>query len=174
MQPPLNIVLVRVDNRLVHGQLLEAWVPHLEADCIIVVDDEVAGDFFRETVIRMAVPKEVEVMVCAVGEFAGSFQFTKGAGKNTIVLFCNISDAVKAFNLGFRFDKLNVGNVFSDECALCCSRSVSLGRGDLDRVIGLLNESGVTVELKGVPNDKPADFRQIVKGPPPLPLVADS
>ncbi|MDI6726272.1 MAG: PTS sugar transporter subunit IIB [Smithellaceae bacterium] len=171
MQPLFNIVLVRVDNRLVHGQLLEAWVPHLDADCIIIVDDEVMGDVFRETVIRMAVPREVEVIVSGVGEFAGSFQFTKGAGKNTIVLFCNIADAVRAFNLGFRFDKLNVGNVFSEQCALCCSRSVSLGRGDLDHIIGLLNDSGVTVELRGVPNDRPADFRQIIKMDAPLPMV---
>jgi len=38
-----NIVLVRVDSRLVHGQILEAWVPHVRAKCIIVVDNKVAG-----------------------------------------------------------------------------------------------------------------------------------
>jgi mannose/fructose/N-acetylgalactosamine-specific phosphotransferase system component IIB len=58
-----NMMLVRVDNRLVHGQILEAWVPFVEARCIMVVDDNSAGDFFCETVIRMAVPSDIEVNI---------------------------------------------------------------------------------------------------------------
>jgi len=56
-----EIVLVRVDERLIHGQILEAWVPFLKAACIIVANDGVAADFFRETVMRMAVPSETEL-----------------------------------------------------------------------------------------------------------------
>ena len=54
----MDIALVRVDNRLVHGQIIEGWVPYVRANCIFVVDDDVASDFFRETVIKMAVPRE--------------------------------------------------------------------------------------------------------------------
>ncbi|MDA8124239.1 MAG: PTS sugar transporter subunit IIB, partial [Deltaproteobacteria bacterium] len=39
----MDIALVRVDNRLVHGQILEAWIPYLQASCIVVVDDQVAS-----------------------------------------------------------------------------------------------------------------------------------
>jgi PTS system mannose-specific IIB component len=44
----MEIALVRVDNRLVHGQIIEAWVPFIHAGCIVVVDDDVASDFFRK------------------------------------------------------------------------------------------------------------------------------
>jgi mannose/fructose/N-acetylgalactosamine-specific phosphotransferase system component IIB len=71
----MDTALVRVDNRLVHGQILEAWVPFLQAACIIVVDDHVAGDFFRETVIKMAVPSEVEVIVSSVKSFSTNFTY---------------------------------------------------------------------------------------------------
>ncbi len=57
------MALVRVDNRLVHGQILEAWVPFIQAKCIMVVDDKHASDFFCETVIRMAVPSEIEINI---------------------------------------------------------------------------------------------------------------
>ena len=59
MADTYDIALVRVDNRLVHGQILEAWVPFIKAKCIFVVDDNSASDFFCETVIRMAVPSEI-------------------------------------------------------------------------------------------------------------------
>jgi len=157
-----NIVLVRVDNRLVHGQLLEAWIPRLGAECLIIANDEVAVDIFRETVIRMAVPKEIEVNIFGVEEFAKTHRFERGQGIKTIVLFSNITDALRAFQQGFRFIKLNVGNIFSDDSVLCCSRSVYLRQKDLDE-IGVLIKEEVLVELRGLPKDKSLNFRELVK-----------
>jgi len=160
---PLNIVLVRVDNRLVHGQLLEAWIPYLKAGCVIVVSDEAAADFFHETVIRMAVPNEIEVLVIGVEDFSREFPFTEGQGKNTVVLFSNIAGAARAYDRGFRFTSLNIGNVYDENCILCCSRSVLLSEQDIDLISTLINEKGVTVELRGVPRDEPEDFRNIIR-----------
>lgn len=162
MQESLDIALVRVDNRLVHGQILEAWVPFLEACCIVVVDDQVASDFFRETVIRMAVPSDVRVVISGVAEFAENSAFTKGRGPTTIVLFSSVSAAWSAYRLGFRFDKLNVGNVYNEECRLCCTPSVQLNDGDIRDITGLRN-AGVQIELRRVPGDKPIDLFEIVR-----------
>ena len=40
----MSVDLVRIDNRLIHGQVIEAWVPHVHATRIVVVDDQVASD----------------------------------------------------------------------------------------------------------------------------------
>ena len=106
-----DIALVRVDNRLVHGQILEAWVPFVEARCIMVVDDNSASDFFCETVIRMAVPSDIEVNICSVEDFAANYTYARGSGKKTIVLFSNITDALRAYEQGFHFETLNIGNL---------------------------------------------------------------
>jgi len=74
---------VRVDNRLIHGQILEAWVPYVQAACIVVADDDVANDFFRETVIRMAVPRDIEVVITSVADFAKNHSYGRvSRGKN--------------------------------------------------------------------------------------------
>jgi len=83
----MNCVLVRVDNRLVHGQIIEAWVPHLKIAQIIVVDDEVASDFFRETVIKMAVPSEMVVKIKSVEDFVREALGEAQGGARSIVLF---------------------------------------------------------------------------------------
>ncbi|OHE24168.1 MAG: hypothetical protein A2Z43_05635 [Syntrophobacterales bacterium RBG_19FT_COMBO_59_10] len=157
----MDIALVRVDNRLVHGQILEAWVPYLHASCIVVVDDQVACDFFRETVIRMAVPREVAITICGIGEFAQNHAAGRG-GKKTIVLFSSISDALTACRLGFSFKKLNIGNVYNENCTLCCTPSVLLSEGDI-RDISSLHEMGVQIELQRVPQEKSIDFYDIVR-----------
>jgi mannose/fructose/N-acetylgalactosamine-specific phosphotransferase system component IIB len=162
LQTPLDIALVRVDNRLVHGQILEAWVPFLKASCIIVVDDGVAGDYFRETVIRMAVPREVEVLVSSVNDFPEKITFHQGSGRKTIVLLSGITDALSIYRLGFRFQKLNIGNIYNDQCRICCTPSVLLNDEDLRDIDGLHAE-GVQIELRRVPREKPIDFYDIVQ-----------
>ena len=59
MTAPAGIALVRVDNRLVHGQVLEAWLPALSAQGILVADDEVAGSALARAAMSLAIPKKV-------------------------------------------------------------------------------------------------------------------
>jgi PTS system sorbose-specific IIB component len=162
LQASLDIALVRVDNRLVHGQILEAWVPFLRASCIVVVNDQVASDFFHETVIRMAVPRGVKVIVCGVAEFAETYPFNRGRGSKTIVLFSKVSDAWTARRLGFLFDQLNIGNIYNEECKLCCTPAVLLSDDDIHDIIGL-RDAGVKIDLQQVPREKPVDLFEIVR-----------
>jgi mannose/fructose/N-acetylgalactosamine-specific phosphotransferase system component IIB len=162
LQASLDIALVRVDNRLVHGQILEAWVPFLRVSCIVVVDDHVASDFFHETVIRMAVPRGVKVIVCGVAEFAETYPFNRGRGPKTIVLFSKVSDAWTARRLGFLFDQLNIGNIYNEECKLCCTPAVLLSDDDIRDIIGL-RDAGVKIDLQQVPLEKPVDLFEIVR-----------
>lgn len=157
----MNFVLVRVDNRLVHGQILETWLPFLGARRIIVVDDDVASDFFRETVIRMAVPRQVEFSVYSVNEFPKSQVISEKSQKKSIVLFSKIADALRAYEGGFRFDRLNVGNIYTEECVIRCTTSISLCEKDV-RDMNRLAKSGVSVELKSLPKDKALDFREVM------------
>ena len=153
---------MRVDNRLVHGQILEAWVPFLKASCIVVADDQIASDFFRETVIRMAVPSEVQVVISGVAEFAENNAFQRGSGPTTIVLFSTVSAAWTAYRLGFRFEKLNIGNIYNEECRVCCTKSVQMSDEDIRDITGLRN-AGVQIELRRVPREKPIDLFEIVR-----------
>lgn len=158
-----DIALVRVDNRLVHGQILEAWVPFLKATCIIVVDDNSAADYFCETVIRMAVPSEIEVNICSVEDFVANYVYSQGSGKRTLVLFSNINDAYKAYQAGFHFDKLNIGNVHNEEYKICCAPSVFLCDREIEDILKLLEETGVTIELKRVPRERAVNIREALK-----------
>lgn len=157
----MDIVLVRVDNRLIHGQILEAWVPYTEASSIVIVDDLVAGDLFRETVIKMAVPRDVEVIISNVEDFAVQFKYQRGQGRKTIVLFSAIADALRAYEGGFVFERLNIGNVCSEECLKQCSPSVMLDAEDVKNIWSFLDQ-GVQIDVRCVPREKPADIRTMI------------
>ncbi|MCX7983178.1 MAG: PTS sugar transporter subunit IIB [Syntrophales bacterium] len=156
----MEIVLVRVDSRLVHGQIIEAWVPYLKANCICVVNDDVASDFFRETVIRMAVPQGVEVQFYGVSDFATSITENKGSKRKAIVLFASVSDANRAYRNGFKFSVLNLGNVYTESCQRRLSACVQLDEAEVASLKELLRKH-VRVELQKVPNEKPVNIPAI-------------
>jgi mannose/fructose/N-acetylgalactosamine-specific phosphotransferase system component IIB len=158
-----DIALVRVDNRLVHGQILEAWVPFIKAKCIFVVNDNAASDFFCETVIRMAVPSEIEVNVLSIDDFVKQCAYRHESGKRTIVLFSNIADACRAYKLGFHFEILNIGNIYNEKYKLCCAPSVFLCDNEIQDIITLLENAGVLIELKRVPRERAVNIRDTLK-----------
>ncbi len=161
----MDCVLVRVDNRLVHGQIIEAWIPFLKATRIIVVDDEVASDFFRETVIKMAVPSDVEVRIHSIEDFVKSNAVQENDSNDrvrSIVLFSNVWDAVRAYALGFSFDKLNIGNIYNDECRQKLSACVLLSDQDIASIQSLL-QRGVRVEMRRIPRERPLNIAEALK-----------
>jgi len=160
---PFDIALVRVDNRLVHGQILEAWIPYIEASCIIIADDNLAGDFFRETVIRMALPRDIDLFIHSIEDFAKTYRYQRDKGEKAIVLFCNIHDALRSYNLGFHFDSLNIGNVHSENCAVCCSPSVFLSDEDIQHLSSMTKDLGVRIDIRRVPKERSGDIREILK-----------
>jgi mannose/fructose/N-acetylgalactosamine-specific phosphotransferase system component IIB len=160
--PPLHPSLIRIDNRLVHGQILEAWVPFISASHMVVVNDDVANDLFRESVIKMAVPREIEMRVYSIEKFSRGLAYECYTEKKSIILFSAIEDLLRAYRLGFRFDRLNLGNVHSDDCICQPTTSISLNESNVKDLM-LLADSGVKIEIRCVPRDRPVDFLEVVK-----------
>ncbi len=157
----MDIALVRIDNRLVHGQIIEAWIPYARANCIIVVDDHVANDFFRETVIKMSVPREIETLISSVDEFPSNIRNIESKGRKAIILFSSMKDALRAYRGGFHFDRLNIGNIHNEECIQQCAPSVLLGEEDISAIRELV-KAGVHVDVRRVPREKPVDIRDVL------------
>ncbi|MDH3257844.1 MAG: PTS sugar transporter subunit IIB, partial [Deltaproteobacteria bacterium] len=65
----MEIALFRIDSRLVHGQVIEAWIPYTGASKIVVVDDKAASDFMLNEVMKMAVPPDIELQCSSVEDF---------------------------------------------------------------------------------------------------------
>ena len=158
----MNSSLIRIDNRLVHGQILEAWVPFIGASHMVVVSDEVAGDGFREAVIRMAVPQQIEMYIYGIEEFSRGRAYKKYLKEHSIILFGGIDDLLRAYRLGFRFEALNIGNVHTNDGVYHPTPSISLSEDNMKGLMALA-DSGVKIELRCVPRDRPVNFMRAMK-----------
>lgn len=122
------IALSRIDSRLIHGQVVEAWLPHLRVARVVVADDEASKDPFAKLAYGMAVPPEVEVVLGPVDTLDfGSLASDRVA---TLVLFRDVKSAVAARAHGLPAGPLNLGNVHSGPGRAPVSRSVFLDESD--------------------------------------------
>lgn len=149
-----GIALVRVDNRLVHGQVLEAWLPALDAHGILVADDEAAGNVLARSAMSLAIPPGVSFQVVRVQAAAEMLRpGGKGPqGQRTLVLLRDVRDAVQLHELGVPIPRLNLGNVHFGQGRRQVSPSVFL---DLNEVAALerLSSAGTEVEVRAVPSE---------------------
>ena len=82
-----NVVLARVDDRLIHGEVVSVWTPSLNVNRIIVVDDEVAADKFNKRVIKALAPNGVKVNVYGTEKGAEVLKKDpKEAGERVMIL----------------------------------------------------------------------------------------
>jgi mannose/fructose/N-acetylgalactosamine-specific phosphotransferase system component IIB len=147
------IVLNRIDNRLIHGQVIEAWLPHLRVRRLVVADDAVALDDLAQAAMALAVPADVEVHMTSLANI--DWKALEHDGLATLVLFREVRDAVAARELGLPDGILNVGNVHAGPGRVSISRSVFLNTQET-RALQALGQDGMQVVIQAVPNEKPA------------------
>ena len=157
-----GIALVRVDNRLVHGQVLEAWLPALDAHGILVADDEAAGNVLARSAMALAIPPGVSFQVLRVQQAADQLKpGGKGAqAVRTLVLLRDVRDAVALREGGVPIPQLNLGNVHFGAGRKQVSPSVFLDQAEL-LALEQLEAAGTHVEIRAVPSEAPLQLPQI-------------
>src|SRR5919112_5883171 len=82
----MSIVLCRIDDRLIHGQVVIGWGRPMGINLIILVDDQVARSDWEQELYRMAVAPDIEVRFVTVAEAIGQLQDWQSNGKRGLVL----------------------------------------------------------------------------------------
>ena len=108
----MKVVLSRIDERLVHGQVIASWAKQLAIKRILVIDDKLANDSFMSDVLAMAAPTGV-VVKCISTEDAFNELTTNVDEVNTMLLFKGVDCCLKLVKLGYVMQRLNVGNMGS-------------------------------------------------------------
>jgi mannose/fructose/N-acetylgalactosamine-specific phosphotransferase system component IIB len=151
---------VRIDNRLVHGQIIEAWVPHIQAKEIWVVNEELFHDLLRQEIMSLAIPQGVTIRFFVPATLAEEAENIPGrAGKQVLILFASCSDARQAHERGFRFRQINIANIHygPGKTQLCDHVALS---GDELSCLSYFDRQGVSFDFRCVPN-KPVQVRTI-------------
>lgn len=156
------IILYRVDDRLVHGQVVEGWVPHLRAEELAVVSDEIAGDEMRRTIMRFATPDGVDLKIMTVAEAAAYLPQAETSERKVLLLLPGLSEAVALAKGGLKIPSLNIGGMhYSAGKNLSIGKAIFLNDEDCSSLKALA-AAGITIEGRGVPSDRPVDLMEAI------------
>ena len=105
------IALVRVDDRLVHAQVVVGWIEFLRCRHVLVVDDAVADDPDRVDLFRMVVPQEVKLDAVTFRSLSEQWGAMDALADPVLLLFSDPLSLESAVNLGIRLKEVNLGGM---------------------------------------------------------------
>lgn len=146
-----NILLVRIDNRLIHGQVGVTWVNHLGANLILVANDKVANDTVQQSLMEMVVPDAIATRFFTLQKTIDIIH--KASESQHIFIVCKTpQDVLKLIEGGVPIKKVNIGNMHFSKGKTQISSTVSLDDDD-KATFRKLKELGVTLEIRRVPDE---------------------
>ncbi|MEC9488686.1 MAG: PTS sugar transporter subunit IIB [Halanaerobium sp.] len=154
----MAVIHMRIDNRLIHGQVTASWVSHIGADHIIVTNDKVSKDPIQKQLLPQAA-RGVKTSVLSVDDTV-DYVKSEEAQKEKIMIVAKFpSDALELVEKGVEPEEINVGNqapLPNKKCFPVTNQiMVAEGQADIYRKIA---DKGYNLTVKLMPSDSPGDF----------------
>ena len=145
----------RIDNRLVHGQVIEAWLPYLRAHTLVVVNDVLAADLLRQEIMKLAIPGKIEVTFAPVSAVKGIYEQSQHKTNGTVLfLIADCQDVERMHEQGVSIPVLNIGNMHYAPGKEHISPHVAVSLEEKACLKGM-EAAGTVLDFRSVPSDSP-------------------
>lgn len=161
----MSIELFRIDDRLIHGQVVVGWGQPLDLGFIVLVDDEVAGSEWEQELYRMGVPPEMEVHFESVQSAAARLAEFRGDARRGIVLTGDIETMRRLVALADRIAVVNLGGIHHREGRTQRLRYLFLSP-DEEQALRALAATGVRVQAQDVPGSRALSLDDVLRAGP--------
>lgn len=158
----MGIIHVRIDDRLIHGQVAAFWCNSLKANRIMVANDEVANDDMQKSVLRMVAPAGVRTSLITKEKAATNIKAGKYDAERVLLILKTPKDALDLINLGVDIKAINVGNMAHKDGTVQIKKSISVTDEDVEN-FNKLYEKGVELTSVMVPDEPHSNLMDFLK-----------
>ncbi|MEA4874666.1 MAG: PTS sugar transporter subunit IIB [Anaerorhabdus sp.] len=157
----MGLVLVNIDDRLIHGQVATTWIRDFNIESAIIVNDAVANDPVQKSIAGLAVPG-IKVSIFGVDQFIEILKKTE-LKKVTMVLFTNPMDALKLKQNGLDFTYLNVSGMRFNENRKRLHKNMSVTLEEKEAFEKLINDEKIEVYMQTTTRDEKTNVIELLK-----------
>ena len=159
----MNINVFRIDDRLIHGQIVTKWIKDAAAKMIMVVDDKAAGDKTQQMILKFAVPSGIKLEILSKED---AVKRVNGDQSNTNVLMLvrNPKEANALVEMGLKIDRIIIGNISNSKSEVGRTKLLDyiyVEPGDVE-AIRSLDSKGIKLEVKAIPEEKAKDPIELI------------
>lgn len=157
-----NVVLARIDDRLIHGQIVTAWVKTTDANVILIADDKLMQDSFTQRILKAAAPPAVEVILNGLDDAAEYLAGDSPNGENIILL---VKDPIVMKNLcdrgGVKFERIILGGMGAKAGRQRFNKNISASPEEVNAIREII-DSGTEMFYQLVPKEVAVNVRKIL------------
>lgn len=157
-----EIVLCRIDSRLIHGQVMTKWVNQSQANRIIVVSDELVKDEFMKEVYLMSAPQGIKVDVMSRDEAVQKWKENKFSSGKVLLLLPNVAYMEYIYNQGIKVNNIQIGGLGGAPNRKVVFQNITLDDHDVE-MLKRLHQQNVNIIFQTIPEDSPQTFENILK-----------
>lgn len=157
------IKLLRIDDRLLHGQVAFAWTKNLSINLIYVLNDVLVNDEITKMTLGIAKPYGTKLSVYAVDEGIEELKKHVNTNKNVMIIINNVKDAYRITSAIPEIRAVNFGGI-KEKPGVESKRytgSVTLTMEDIE-ICKQMREMGVAMEIKAVPDEKGKSLNEML------------
>lgn len=158
----MTISLVRIDDRLIHGQVVVRWAKELNINRIIVINDDIAKDTIRVHLLTQVTPPGITAHIIDVQKAIRVYNNPKYEKDKVIMLLTNPTDVVSLIEGGIPIPSVNIGGMAFHSGKKQIHNAISVNSKDIKSFIKL-NQLGTELEIRKVPSDSPIKLMKLIK-----------
>ncbi|MGX7394985.1 PTS system mannose/fructose/N-acetylgalactosamine-transporter subunit IIB [Carnobacterium mobile] len=158
----MSITAVRIDGRLIHGQVANLWTTKLDISRIMVVDDSVANNAIEKSGLKLATPAGVKLSILPIEKAAANILAGKYDSQRLLIIAKKPDRLLKLVELGVPIKEINVGNMSQTDESKSITRSINVIGEDIE-TFKKLDEKGVKLVSQMVPSDRAENFMSLLK-----------
>ncbi len=155
------ITVCRVDHRLLHGQVVFAWIGASGSDCILIANDDVASNDLRASALRMAKPGTTKLVMKSINDSIVALNSGVTDKYKLFILCETIEDAYKLACNTHAISEINIGGAKNSSERKRISAAVCVSQQDI-KCLKDLSERGIPCYIQQVPNDKKVDVLDLI------------
>lgn len=158
----MEISLVRIDDRLIHGQIVTDWVKYCKCNRIIVANDQVAADVMRKSLLLSIVPPGLKANIITLKKTIEIYHSPKYHEMKALLLLTCPEDVLRLVENGVDIKYVNIGGMSFQNGKKQISAAVSVSPEDID-CFERLEQKNIKLEIKMLSSDHAVDFMQKLK-----------
>lgn len=157
-----EIVLCRIDSRLIHGQVMTKWVNQSQANKIVVVSDELAADEFLQEIYFLSAPVGVKIECYSQADAIKHWNEEQFGAGRVLLLLPNLTSMKYVFDEGIKVTDLQVGGLGGAPNRKVVFQNITLDDADVE-ILSYLQNAGVKIIFQTIPEDAPQSLDSMIK-----------
>lgn len=146
------VKLLRVDHRLLHGQVVFSWCSQINPNCILVANDQVVNDEIRKAALRLGKPNDVKLVIKNIEDSIEAINNGKTDKYDLMIVVNSIDDAVRLARGAEEIRSINLGGTKAKQGTHALSNMVYVTDEEEELLREVIKE-GIEVFIQAVPSD---------------------